>query len=183
LFGFASRPGRQAVDALYETIVAAARQPIPYAEWQVPDTPIGRFEMISLHMFLLLHRLRGEAGASRDIAQQLTDEFFKEVEHSIRELGIGDLGVPKRMKKLARMYYGRAAAYEAALDAHDAPALAAALARNIRPDAAQWPESGELARYVMRVRDALAAQATAAICRGEAVFPSAADAARQEAAA
>ena len=87
--------------------------------WNVPDTPLGRFEMVSLHMFLVLHRLRGEAARRRDVAQNLTDTFFADVEHSLRELGIGDLGVPKRMKKLARMFYGRAVAYGEALDRGD----------------------------------------------------------------
>ncbi len=99
---------RTITDALYRQIVAAARQPLFYSAWNVPDTPLGRFEMLSVHMFLFLHRMRREEGASREIAQVLTDEFFRDVEHSLRELGIGDLGVPKRMKKLARMFYGRA---------------------------------------------------------------------------
>ena len=108
IFGGGMAANREITDALYEQIVAAARQPLLYAEWNVPDTPLGRFEMIALHMFLVLHRLRGEAAEARDVAQNLTDMFFTDVEHSIRELGIGDLGVPKRMKKLARMFYGRA---------------------------------------------------------------------------
>ena len=66
-----------------------------------------------------MHRLRGEAADARDVAQNLTDTFFADVEHSIRELGIGDLGVPKRMKKLARMFYGRAVSYGEAIDRDD----------------------------------------------------------------
>ena len=142
IFGSASAANRKITDALYEQIVAAARQPLLYAEWNVPDTPLGRFEMIALHVFLVLHRLRGEAGDAADVAQNLTDAFFADVEHSIRELGIGDLGVPKRMKKLARMFYGRAVSYGEAIDSGDRASLAAALARNVRPDdavvAAGW---------------------------------------------
>lgn len=82
-----------------------------YAQFQVPDTPLGRYEMLSLHIFLALHRMRGENRALADLAQEIADEFFKDVDHSLRELGIGDQGVPKRMKKLARMFYGRVAAY------------------------------------------------------------------------
>ena len=73
LFGGDRNANRAITDALYGQIVAAARQPVFYSDWNVPDTPLGRFEMLSLHMFLFQHRLRGEAGVSRDIAQVLTD--------------------------------------------------------------------------------------------------------------
>lgn len=177
LFGLAPRPDPSVVDALYDRIVAAARQPAFYAQWDVPDTPLGRFEMVALHVFLFLHRLRGVEGEAHDIAQQLTDDFFKEVEHSIRELGVGDMGVPKRMKKLAGMFYGRAAAYGAALDADDRAALAAALARNVRPGVEAWPQATDLAAYVFDARDGLDAQALPAICAGRISFPAAGEAA------
>lgn len=182
LFGFPSRSNRMVVDALYGEIVAAARQPSLYSSWQVPDTPLGRYEMIALHLFLLLHRLRAEEGVVREIAQELTDEFFREVEHSIRELGVGDVGVPKRMKKLARMFYGRVGAYDAALDTNDVPALAAALARNVRPEAGSWPEATDLARYTLAARDALAGQPAEAFVAGKLAFPLPRETARGEAA-
>ena len=141
-FGARRAANRAITDALYEQIVAAARQPVFYADWNVPDTPLGRFEMLSLHMFLVLHRLRGEAGVAREVAQDLTDAFFADVEHSIRELGIGDLGVPKRMKKLARMFYGRAAClWRGARARRPRDALAAALPRNVRPRRGAWPQA------------------------------------------
>jgi cytochrome b pre-mRNA-processing protein 3 len=177
LFGRERQANRAITEALYGEIVAAARQPRFYSEWKVPDTPLGRFEMLSLMMFVFQHRLHGEKGASPEIAQVLIDEFFKDVEHSLRELGISDVGVPKRMKKLARMYYGRTAAYADALDRDDQPALAAALTRNVYPDANVWPDPGgwlesqHLAAYVMRVRQALASQASEAICAGRISFP------------
>jgi len=148
-FGAQRRARRLVVDALYEEIVAAARRPQFYSDWQVPDTPLGRFEMLSLHLFLFLHRLRDEKGSLRDVAQEVTDHFFREVDHSLRELGIGDMGVPKRMKKLARMFYGRLNAYGQAVDAADEAALAEALKRNIAPDRAVWNEAAALAAYVL----------------------------------
>lgn len=183
LFGKAPRPDPLIVDALYDRIVAAARQPAFYARWDVPDTPLGRFEMMALHVFLLLHRLRGIDGEARNIAQQLTDDFFKEVEHSLRELGIGDMGVPRRMKKLAGMFYGRVAAYETALDAGDRDALAAALTRNIRPGAEAWAQADDLAGYVAEACDDLAGQPLAAICAGRMSFPAPGEAAGRGAAA
>lgn len=171
LFRRERNANRAITEALYAAIVAAARQEAFYSDWQVPDTPLGRFEMLSLHMFLFQHRLRMESGASRDIAQMLIDDFFQEVDHSLRELGVGDLGVPKRMKKLARMYYGRTAAYSDALDRDDREALTAALQRNIRPDASSWPEAAQLAAYVADAVTALAGQHVDAIITGSIRFP------------
>jgi cytochrome b pre-mRNA-processing protein 3 len=173
-FGSGSAANAKITDALYEQIVAAARQPLLYAGWNVPDTPLGRFEMIALHVFLVLHRLRGEAADARDVAQNLTDTFFADVEHSIRELGIGDLGVPKRMKKLARMFYGRAVAYGEAIDGNDRASLAAALARNVRPGDASWPQAGNLAGYALAAHRGLAGQPLPELISGRIEFPVAA---------
>ncbi|MBZ9678960.1 ubiquinol-cytochrome C chaperone family protein [Mesorhizobium sp. ES1-1] len=172
LFGRERQANRAITEALYAQIVAAARQTVFYSDWNVPDTPLGRFEMVSLHMFLFQHRLRGEEGAARDIAQVLIDEFFLDVDHSLRELGIGDVGVPKRMKKLAKMFYGRTAAYDDALERNDRDGLVAALSRNVSPDAV-WPEASLLAHYVIDARDWLAAQPSESIVSGTVTFPAA----------
>ena len=174
-FGKDRRSNRAITDALYEQIVAAARQPVLYAEWFVPDTPLGRFEMVALHMLLVQRRLRGQTGAARDLAQVLIDDFFMDLDHSLRELGIGDLGVPKRMKRLARMFYGRTKAYGDALDADDREALALALARNVRPDLEAWPEAASLAAYAVAAARALADLPVEAIVAGRLEFPPAAE--------
>lgn len=174
--GRQNRARRDIVDAIYGQIVAAARQPEPYARWQVPDTPLGRFEMMALHVFLFMHRMRGETGAAAELTQGVTDEFFKDVEHSLRELGIGDMGVPKRMKKLARMFYGRAEAYGEAIDNRDAEALAAALRRNVVPELGHWPEAANVAAYAFAVNDALAHVAVDTILAGELPMPGPLDA-------
>jgi cytochrome b pre-mRNA-processing protein 3 len=175
LFGIGSNPNRIVVDELYGQIVAAARQPVFYSDWSTPDTPLGRFEMISLTLFLTLRRLRGENGTAAEVAQDLVDTFFKELDHSIRELGIGDMGVPKRMKKLAKMFYGRAGSYGKALDDADEAALAEALRRNIQPTAAEWPGARHLARYTLAAAGALANQPLDEILAGVVLFPSPAD--------
>lgn len=173
IFG-GQRTTRQATAAdVYDRIVAAARQPVLYAAWNVPDTPLGRYEMISLHLFLVLHRLRAESGPARALAQELTDQFFEELDHSLRELGVGDLSMPKRMKKLGRMFYGRVAAYGEALDKSDAALLSRALARNVRPDEPSWGGAAELADYVLAVHRALAVQLPEAIVAGQVTFPAA----------
>ncbi|TGP44402.1 ubiquinol-cytochrome C chaperone [bacterium M00.F.Ca.ET.159.01.1.1] len=171
LFGRERNANRAITDALYAQIVAAARQTVFYSDWNVPDTPLGRFEMLSLHMYLVQHRLRGEQGVAAEVAQVLIDEFFLDVEHSLRELGISDVGVPKRMKKLAKMFYGRTAAYDDALEEDDRVALAAALARNVRPDAGPWPQAPSLADYVGDASQKLAAQPTESIAAGTVAFP------------
>lgn len=171
-----SRRARRAVtEAVYAKIVAAARQPVLYADWKVPDTPLGRFEMVALHVFVFLHRMRNETGPAAELAQAVTDEFFLDVEHSLRELGIGDLGVPKRMKKLARMFYGRANAYGEAIDNDDADALGEALKRNVAPDLESWPEAHHVAAYAFSLHRALKAVPCEAVLRGELPFPPAGD--------
>lgn len=164
---------RAITEGLYSEIVAAARQPLLYSEWGVPDTPLGRFEMISLHMVLALRRMRADDGALREIAQEVTDHFFLEVDHSLRELGIGDVGVPKRMKRLAKMFYGRAAAYSQALDDGDEQALAAALARNVWPQGDSGADSLSLARYAIGAARGLEAQPAQAWQLGRIAFPAA----------
>ncbi|MGH6761428.1 MAG: ubiquinol-cytochrome C chaperone family protein [Phyllobacterium sp.] len=175
LFSRKAKANEAITTALYDQIVAAARQPRFYAEFELPDTPLGRYEMLSLHMFLFMHRLKGCEGKGadslRDIGQDITDYFFQDVDHSLRELGIGDQGVPKRMKKLARMFYGRVESYDAAIAAQDQPALEAALARNIRPDIENWGGVVPVAYYVFDAVRLLAKLDDAEIAAGRIVFP------------
>jgi cytochrome b pre-mRNA-processing protein 3 len=115
--------------ALYEAIVAAARQPIFYADWNVPDTVDGRFEMIILHVHLLMERLRGQTAAAEDMRQKLVDTFFLDMDRSLREMGVGDLSVGKKVRKMSEAFYGRVLAYTKAGD--NEVALADALSRNV----------------------------------------------------
>jgi cytochrome b pre-mRNA-processing protein 3 len=172
-FGRDRSANRAIFDALYERIVAAARQPKFYSDWGVPDTPLGRFEMVGLHVFLFLHRVRGEGGAIADIAQTLADEFFADVDSSVRELGIGDAGVPKRVKKLAKMFYGRVASYGDALDRNDHAALVDALGRNIWPAETERPGAEPLAAYVVLANGSLRDQPVASLLAGRLEFPEA----------
>lgn len=158
-------------------LTQAGRHPVFYAEMGVPDTVMGRFEMISAHMVLFFRRT-GRGGADlRALAQDVVDAFFEDLDHSIREIGIGDMGVPKRMKKLARMFYGRYEAYDAAIEAGDRAALAVALGRNIHPGASA--EAGEeraagldrLADHVFAVDAAFAAQDERDLMAGRLAVP------------
>lgn len=116
--------------ALYERIVGQARQPEFYARYGVPDTPLGRFEMIALHAFLVMRRLKRCGRDGAETAQALFDLMFADVDRNLREMGVGDLGVGRRVKALAKGFYGCVQAYEAALDG-GGESLDAALARNL----------------------------------------------------
>jgi cytochrome b pre-mRNA-processing protein 3 len=121
--------GRAAALA-YRCVVEQARQPNFFVECGVPDTFDGRFELICLHAFLYLHRLKRERPGATPLAQRFFDTMFADFDRSLREMGTGDLSVGREVKRMAAAFYGRIAAYEAGLEAQDA-ALAPALARNL----------------------------------------------------
>ncbi|MDZ7823718.1 MAG: ubiquinol-cytochrome C chaperone family protein [Ahrensia sp.] len=161
------------VSRLYSSLIAAGRQPLLYANWGVPDTPIGRYEAIGLHLILFFHRIRSSGDALNEMAQNIVDEFFLELDHSVRELGVGDAGVPKRMKKLGKMFYGRMGPYWTAIDSGDATALADALTRNItpKPETDGILDSDRLAQYMLDCVKHLATISNDQLLRGEISFP------------
>jgi cytochrome b pre-mRNA-processing protein 3 len=163
---------RAIVDRQYATLNAAARFQAFYAELDVPDTVMGRFEMLSLVMILFFRRTRSSETSGQEIAQEIVDAFFQDIDYSIRELGIGDNGVPKRMKKLAGMFYGRLESYSAAMDRNDPDALAEALRRNIHPEPDESaPAMLGLAAWVMSAEAHLATISEADIATGSATLP------------
>lgn len=163
---------RAIVDRQYATLTAAARTPAFYMDLSVPDTVMGRFEMLSIIMILYFRRTKSSGVSGQEIAQEIVDAFFQDIDHSIRELGIGDQGVPKRMKKFAGMFYGRLESYAAALDASDAVALAAALRRNIYPQTDdKAPQLDGLAGWMMETSSALSACSEETIATGSLTLP------------
>ncbi|WP_077961696.1 ubiquinol-cytochrome C chaperone family protein [Ensifer adhaerens] len=174
IFGlFKRKSGNTAiVERQYALLTAAARQPYLYTDLDVPDTVMGRFEMLSATLILYFRRTRGSARPGQEIAQEIIDAFFEDVDHSIRELGVGDAGVPKKMKKLASMYYGRLESYAAALEAKDAEALAVALRRNFHPDGGDaTPSMVPLAGYLLAVEAQLVDVAEEAVETGQLHIP------------
>lgn len=155
--------------SLYEAIVAAARREKFYLGHGVADTVDGRFDMISLHLFLVLDRLRGRGAETDAFRQQLTDGFFLDMDQSLREMGVGDLAVGKKVRKMAEAFYGRVTAYSAALEKNDT-ALTEALARNVYAHAAS-PHAPALAEWVKQARAGLQTQDEATLMRGEVQFP------------
>jgi cytochrome b pre-mRNA-processing protein 3 len=109
--------------------VTQAREPPFYRDFGVPDTVDGRFDLLVLHLWMVLRRLKPiEDGP--DLAQTLFDRFCDDMDANLREMGVGDLTVPKRMQAFGEAFYGRAAAYDLALAAGEEP-LARALCKNI----------------------------------------------------
>lgn len=166
---FKRDPHEAQVRALYLKIVDQARQPAFYRDCGVPDSLDGRFELVALHAFLVLHRFKGEM-AAEEFAQSLFDLLFMDMDASLREIGVGDLKVGKRVKTMAQGFYGRAAAYEEGLAA-GSENLAAALRRNLYGTVAPDPAMvADMAAYLEREAAALAAQDCTALMAGELAF-------------
>lgn len=126
-----TRARRQAARRLYEALVSQARTPDLFRVLGVPDTPEGRFELLALHAALVILRLRSAGPDGRALGQELFDLMFTDVDLNLRELGVGDLSVGKYVKRLARNFYARLAALDAALQAEDAEALVPMLESNV----------------------------------------------------
>jgi cytochrome b pre-mRNA-processing protein 3 len=155
LLGIDSPADRAQAIAILAAATAAARQPALYGDGRTPDDFSGRFEQACLHGALALRRLNAEPGGRR-LAQAFANRLFSSFDAGLREVGEGDLSVAKRMKSLARAFYGRLGAYSAALDAKDAAGLAATLSRNIW-DADDAPFAAPLAAHTLAAEQALAA--------------------------
>jgi cytochrome b pre-mRNA-processing protein 3 len=169
---FRRNPHNRTIASLYGMIVAQARAVPFYSSYGVPDTVNGRFEMVVLHAVLLLHRLQSEPASLRRLGQALFERFCQDMDGSLREMGVGDLTVPAKMRKIGEAFYGRQAAYVAALAACNREPLVAALARNVF-GAQPGAELGaiRLATYARAVADELADQDGEALGRAELNFP------------
>ena len=162
-----------AAKTLYRLVVAQARHPAFYVGG-VPDTLEGRYDMLVLHVFAVLRRLKSEAEMGRDLGQQLFDTLFDDMDAVLREIGVGDLSVGKKIRSMAEMFYGRITAYDIALrsDQDHATALGTALARNVFQGEDAADEKGQqLARYVMAVLQDLEAQPASDFVVGKIRFP------------
>jgi cytochrome b pre-mRNA-processing protein 3 len=171
LFSFSGRnPTREAADIAYGRVVEQARQPVFFTHYGVPDTFDGRFELICLHAFLYLHRLKAEQPQASRLCQSFFDRMFADFDRALREMGVGDLSVGKHVKHMTRAFYGRVLSYEAG-PANDDSALAAALARNLfgtlrAPD----PAADHMVAYVRGAVRKLRSQPAADLLVGQAGF-------------
>jgi cytochrome b pre-mRNA-processing protein 3 len=113
---FRKKPIKVAARALYDQLSLAAREPALYGEGRVPDSPDGRFEMLALHASVLFGRLSKRGDQAEETSQEVFNIMFSALDHALRELGVGDLSVGKRIRKLAESFYGRMAVYTGALE-------------------------------------------------------------------
>ena len=159
---FRTRPRERVGQSLYEAAVRQAREPVFYTGLGVADRIDARFELYTLHVLLLVMRLRDEGERGADAAQDLFNIYLSALDHALRELGVGDISVGKKMRKLGEALYGRMTAYEAPLRDGDADALAAGLARNVF-ETEDPATAAALAAYALASRARLAAQAFDAV--------------------
>jgi cytochrome b pre-mRNA-processing protein 3 len=181
-----NRASAASIAALYGMIVAQARKPAFYQSYGVPDTVEGRLDMIVLHLVLAMRALgmgrnmgqgaASAAPANQEISQELFDHFCRDIDGNLREMGIGDLAVPKHMQRVAGTFYGRAQVYEAALDTGDAAGLEAAVARNVFGSVELTLGARRLAAYMREASQRLGLKnlgtlAPAALASAELDFP------------
>jgi cytochrome b pre-mRNA-processing protein 3 len=170
LFRRASRNG-DTISGLYGAIVAQARSPAFYRDYSVADTVDGRFELILVHLALVLRRLAREE-TLRSTGQEIFDLFCADMERNLREMGISDLKVPKEMERIGTAFYGRKAAYDTALEATADTALLEALHRNVYASPNEPPQAAaRLAAYMRQTEQLLEQHDARALLRGELRFP------------
>jgi cytochrome b pre-mRNA-processing protein 3 len=156
---------------LYHAVVAQARRPEFHACAGVPDNLDGRFELLAVHAFLVLHRLKELGPEGRTLAQRLFDIMFADLDESLRELGVGDMGIGRRIKFMAKGFYGRIGAYDRALAAQGGE-LAKALARNLYGTLESPPEAlAAMAEYMHQAVRRLAIRTHAELAAGNPDFP------------
>jgi len=158
---------------LYGAAVGAARAPWFYTVIGAPDTLDGRFDLVGIHVYLVVRRLTREPPPGPALAQAVFDAMFSDMDLNLREMGVSDLAVGKRVRAMWEAFHGRAAAYGAAMDAGDRPALAAAVARNVwrlPADAPAPSGAAPLADHIWDESEMLATQDLSALMAGEVRF-------------
>ena len=171
------KPRQEEANTLYTTLVRQAREPVLFSELAVEDTIDGRFDLIGLHCWMVLFRLKNEGDAARELSQTLFDTMMGNMDVALREMGVGDLSVGKKVKKMASAFLGRAAAYDTAWEeakinqSDPVRALEAPLAKNLYRGRCDGEKLTAMATYVGTCLDQLAAQNTDDILKGMISFP------------
>jgi cytochrome b pre-mRNA-processing protein 3 len=155
---------------LYSAAVTAARDPWFYQALGVPDTLDGRFDLVALHAFLLIDRLQSAPAPGPDLAQAVFDAMFSDMDNNLRELGVSDLSVGKRMRAMWEAFHGRSKVYAAAIQAADQAGLAAALARNVWRGSAPDAADTALAAYALAQAKHLGSQEMTLLASGAVRF-------------
>jgi cytochrome b pre-mRNA-processing protein 3 len=165
---FRPRPAKLAGSELYLKAAAQARRPALYTAMRTPDTREGRFELYTLHVILLLERLRGQGESAAETSQATFDAYLRGLDDAFRELGVGDMSVGKKMKKLGQAFYGRLRSYDQAVATLPSRAeLEALIGRTVGEEA----DARALADYLLTARDQLAAQPLYGLLTGNVACP------------
>lgn len=158
-------------ERLYQSILVASRQPEIYTDFELPDNLDTRFDVLCLHISLVMMRLRqAPEDVHKPLNQELFDRFFADMDFTLREMGVGDLGVGKRVRKMSEAFMGRLTVYSEALDALDDDALAMALARNVRRAEDCSPADRRMAAYVAEKYSELSCVSEASLASGDVDF-------------
>jgi cytochrome b pre-mRNA-processing protein 3 len=171
LTAFRRGPRGRNIYALYGMIVAQARSPVFYLDYGVPDTVDGRFELIVLHLVLVLERLGRDGESGFPVGQQLFDTFCRDLDDNLREMGVGDMAVPRRMRNFGEAFYGRQAAYREAFRAAHERELEKAISRNIFGISGVDNKAARLARYARATVRQLDAHEEDVVTAGRGIFP------------
>src|SRR5215813_10775169 len=166
---FRRNPLQDAAELAYRRVVSQARQPEFFTDIGVPDTVDGRFELICLHAFLLLHSLKGERPPAPELGQRFFDVMFADFDRSLREMGTGDLSVGRQVKRMAQAFYGRIEAYERGLS-ESGGVLEADLARNLFGTVSAEAAAVAVAQYLYREASRLRERPIAELLTGEVAF-------------
>lgn len=165
------RPAKVAGGKLYASAVGQARSAAFYRDYGVRDSMEGRFELFSLHVIFLVERLKGQGDAAAETSQAVFDAYVKGLDDAFREIGVSDTSVGKKMKKLAGAFYGRLKAYDDAVASlPDTTATRDLVARTALEERGEG-DAAALTAYVIKVREALAAQPLDALLQGDVTWP------------
>lgn len=155
---------------LYGRLVTQARTPALYADLGAPDTPDGRLELVILHVVLMLRRL-ADAPQAAELSRALTETFVTDLDDNLREMGVSDIGVPRKVKKAAAALFDRSRDYGRALDAADSAELSRLIGIHVLPPAAPAGQAEGMARYMLGAASHLAAASIEDILAGRVSFP------------
>ncbi len=163
-------PTEDAALRLYRTLVEKARDPVFYSALAVPDTVNGRFDMVVIHAMLVLRRLRDGGIEGEASGKALLELLFTDMDQSLREMGIGDMGIKHHIKRMAKALFGRAEAYENGLDG-DPAALLAALKENLyRHSKPTEDQFARMSDYLQRAAQHVRVQNVAEMIAGQMDF-------------
>ena len=168
---FRRNPWVKPARLLYTSVIEQSRHPVFYTDCCVDDTVEGRFDLLALHAFLVLRRLKKAPDNTNVLSQTFFDLMFADLDVNLRELGVGDMGMGRRIRKLAESFYGRIAAYDSGLDSDDDELLKSAIDRNLYMNTPVSEKIlGLMAEYVRREDDSLAQQQVSALMEGQVTF-------------